>query len=119
ADHICETFGTEAGQQSGTSGHPEIEMALVELARETGEQKYLEQAQYFIDARGRKPGLAGGDAYHQDHQPFRELDRMPGHAVRALYLAAGAADAYAETGEAALRATLDRLRDPMPGQQMY
>jgi DUF1680 family protein len=42
ADHVCEAFG-EAGNQ-GVCGHPEIEMALVELFRLTGEERYLEQA---------------------------------------------------------------------------
>jgi DUF1680 family protein len=117
ADHICDTFGPEeAGKRSGTDGHEEIEMSLVELYRETGEGRYLEGARYFLDARGR--GLAGGDEYHQDHKPFRNLDRMVGHAVRAVYLNAGAADLYAETGEPALLATLNRLWDDMTARRM-
>lgn len=111
ADHICCT------RPDGPPGHPEIEMALVELARESGEPRYRQQAQYFLDARGR--GLIGGRAYHQDHQPFRELDRMAGHAVRAVYLNAGAADLYAETGEPALRHALDRLWRNMTTRQLY
>jgi DUF1680 family protein len=118
ADHICATFGpAEEGRRPGVGGHPEVEMALVELARETGDYKYLRQAQYFVDARGR--GLIGGSPYHQDHRPFRELERMTGHAVRAVYLNCGAADLYAETGETALRATLDRLWTNMTTRQMY
>jgi len=118
ANHICDLFGPqEEGKRAATPGHPEIEMALVELARETGEQKYLRQASFFLDARGR--GLIGGSAYHQDHQPFRELERMAGHAVRAVYLSAGAADLCAETGEPALRHALDRLWRNMTARQMY
>ncbi len=118
ADHICGLFGPqEEGKRAATPGHPEIEMALVELARETGEQKYLRQALFFLDARGR--GLIGGSAYHQDHQPFRELERMAGHAVRAVYLSAGAADLCAEMGEPALRHALDRLWRNMTARQMY
>jgi len=113
ADHICQVFGA----REGTPGHPEIEMALVELARTTGEARYLRQASSFLDQRGR--GLIGGRAYHQDHQPFREMERMAGHAVRALYLSAGAADLYAETGEPALRETLERLWRRMTTRQMY
>ncbi len=113
ADHIGQVF---AGR-SGTGGHPEIEMALVELARTTGRAQYREQAQAFLDARGQ--GLIGGQAYHQDHQPFRQLARMAGHAVRAVYLNAGAADLYAETGEPALRGALDRLWHNMSARQMY
>lgn len=118
ADHICEVLGPAAeGKQPGTDGHEEIELALVELARETGERRYLDQARYFLDARGH--GLAGGDEYHQDHQPFRELEAMVGHAVRAVYLNAGAADIYAETGEPALLATLERLWRSMTTRRMY
>jgi DUF1680 family protein len=118
ADLICDVLGpAESGKQPGTDGHPEIEMALVELARETGERRYLAQAQYLLDARGH--GLAGGSSYSQDHAPFRELNSAIGHAVRFLYLAAGAADIYAETGEAALLETLKRLWENMVTRRMY
>ena len=118
ADHICATFGPKTeGKRPGVCGHPEVEMALVELARATGEAKYLRQAQYFLDARGH--GLIGGRDYHQDHRPLREMDRLAGHAVRAAYLNAGAADLVAETGDAALRAALERMWDHLVGRQMY
>ncbi len=118
ADHICNTFGPESeGKHPGTCGHEEIEMALVELARDTGDAKYRQQARYFVDARGQ--GLAGGDAYHQDHKPFRELDRMVGHAVRAVYLNAGAADLVAEGADTGLRQTLERLWKHMTTRVMY
>src|SRR6188472_2225130 len=95
ADNILETFGE--GKRAGTCGHPEIEMAMVELSRATGDPKYGRQAQRFIDLRGADPSAAYGGSPHdhrylQDHVPFRELDEVTGHAVRALYLAACAAD---------------------------
>jgi len=52
ADHIGATFGATSGKRAGVCGHPEIEMGLIELARVTGHRKYVEQAQYFIDAAG-------------------------------------------------------------------
>jgi DUF1680 family protein len=115
ADHICRTFGRS--QVEGTSGHPEIEMALVELYRTTQEPKYLDQAAVFIDRRGR--GLLGGSEYLLDHKPFRELDRLVGHAVRALYLCAGAADLSLETGENQLVSRLETLWHNMVTQHMY
>jgi DUF1680 family protein len=118
ADHICDTFGPkEAGKRPGIDGHEEIEMALVELARNTGDQRYLEQARFFVDARGH--GLVGGDEYHQDHKTFREQDEIVGHAVRALYLNAAVADIYAETGEASLLEALERLWHNMTTRRMY
>jgi DUF1680 family protein len=117
ADLICDTFGTEEGKRPGTPGHEEIEMALVELSRTTGDARYLRQAQYFLDSRGH--GLIGGGEYHQDHKPVREQDRMTGHAVRHVYLCAGMADVAAETGEPELRTALDRLWDNMVHKQLY
>jgi len=117
ADLICDTFGAGDSQVPGVPGHPGIEMALVELARATGEARYLAQARYFLDARGY--GLAGGQVYHLDHQPFRALKRLVGHAVRALYLGAGAADVYAEAGDPDLGETLARLWEYMVTRQMY
>jgi DUF1680 family protein len=118
ANHICEIFGPEdMGKRPGTGGHPEIEMALVELARTTGERKYLDQAAFFLDMRGR--GILGGEAYNQDHLTFRDFTRMDGHAVRAVYLNAGATDLYAEAGEKALWETLERLWLNMTERQMY
>ena len=117
ADLICDTFGSGQAQRPGVAGHPEIEMALVELARTTGDVRYLAQAVYFVDARGH--GLLGNSAYHQDHQPLRETGRLTGHAVRAAYLVAGAADVLAETGEPALGEALTRLWQHMHARQMY
>ena len=52
ADHICDTFGPEEGKRQAVDGHEEVEMALVELFRVTGERRHLEGARYFVDARG-------------------------------------------------------------------
>lgn len=106
ADLICETFGPASeGKQEQTDGHEEIEMALIELYRETGEGRYLEQARFFIDVRGR--GTIGG-AYHQDATPVREQSEMVGHAVRAVYLNAGATDLLLEGSDAGLQRAMDR-----------
>lgn len=90
----------------GACGHPEAELALVELARATGEMRYLALAKHMIAVRGQKPAVCGGGAYWQDHLPYTELTEATGHAVRMLYLASGATDVVLEDGDAALRAAL-------------
>jgi len=115
ADHIDNVFGP--GKRAGTPGHPEIEMALVELYRLIGERKYLELSKFFIDNRGK--GLIGGSLYHIDHKPFRELEEIVGHAVRSAYLNCGAADIYMETGDEKLMEALLRLWRSMTERKMY
>jgi DUF1680 family protein len=97
ADHIDRTFGPNG--RPGACGHPEIEMALIELARDTREQRYLELAHFFIEQRGQQPPTISGSEYMQDHQPVREQTEVVGHAVRALYLYSGVTDLYTETGD--------------------
>jgi DUF1680 family protein len=102
ADHLVATFGED--KRHDVDGHPVVEMALVELYRETGREDYLRLAQYFVDARGH--GLIAGyglePTYFSDRVPVREQTTVEGHAVRAVYLAAGAADVALETGDEAL-----------------
>ncbi|MER6532870.1 beta-L-arabinofuranosidase domain-containing protein [Streptomyces sp900105755] len=109
ADHIDSVFGLPGSGRpvDGIDGHPEVETALVELYRETGERRYLDLAGYFVDRRGH--GLLDGDAYCQDRVPLRAATDVEGHAVRQLYLLAAAADLAAETGDAGLHAAGERL----------
>jgi DUF1680 family protein len=106
ADHVYDQFGP--GGRVGVCGHPEIEMALVELARATGEGSYLELARLFIERRG--TGTLGihpfGQEYFQDDIPVRQARTMRGHAVRALYLASGALDVATEIGDEELSAAV-------------
>ena len=94
ADHVCAEFGPDARETA--DGHPEIELALVELARETGQRAYAERARFFLHQRGQQPPRLGGYRYLQDHEPPVEQRDIAGHAVRAIYLACGLADAGLE-----------------------
>ena len=100
ADHIYETFSD--GGRDHRPSHPVIEMALVELYRETRERKYLDLACYFIEHAG-----AG------------EMEQLAGHAVQILFLMCGLVDAYMETGEDSYRRTSDRLWKNMVEKKMY
>ena len=125
ADHIDDTFGPGKAID-GICGHAEIETALVELYRETGERRYLDLAGYFVDRHGHgllnvgdKHGTAPGPAYCQDRVPLREAENVEGHAVRQLYLLAGAADVATETGEPELRAAVERLWSAMTATKTH
>ncbi|MFC9508262.1 glycoside hydrolase family 127 protein [Streptomyces sp. NPDC057002] len=117
AEHIDATV-------DGVCGHPEIETALVELYRETGERRWLELASAFVDRRGH--GLLDADvnphlgpAYWQDHTPVREATSVTGHAVRQLYLLAGVTDLASEAADPELRATAERLWEAMVASKTY
>jgi DUF1680 family protein len=119
ADLAVTKFGAAGDAQ--VCGHPEVEMALVELYRATGENAYLELATLFIDRRGHGTvNLSVFPAeYFQDNTPLRELPSVTGHAVRMVYLAAGATDVAIETGDTRLLAEMIRLWDDMVATKLY
>lgn len=116
ADQIEATFGPGKAID-GFDGHPEVETALVELYRETGERRYLDLAGYFVDRHGH--GVLGGEAYCQDRVPLRQQQNVEGHAVRQLYLLAAAADLAAETGDGDLLAACERLWTAMAATKTH
>jgi DUF1680 family protein len=120
ADNLDAVFGP--GKREGTCGHPEIEMALVELYRSTHEKRYLNLAEFYIDQRGKGKmrGYAGyGAEYHQDHLPVRSVNELTGHAVRQIYLLTGITDLYMETGEQALLDASIRLWNDLTQTKMF
>jgi hypothetical protein len=103
ADHVWSEFGPEG--RDAVCGHPEIEVALAEFSRATREPRYLELARIFVERRGRRQlatTLFQGSEYFLDDMPVRDAEVLRGHAVRALYLAAGAADVAVETADGEL-----------------
>ena len=135
SDHIAATFGTEAGKRRGYGGHPEIELALVKMYRETGEQRFLDLASYLVDERGQAPHYYDQEAtdrgalteeywartyrYCQAHLPLREHTEANGHSVRACYLYAGIVDVALETGDEDLLRLSRVLWDDLTRHQMY
>ncbi len=116
ADYVCDYFGPDA--HIGTGGHPEVEMALVELYRETGKERYLDLAIFFIEGRGKRPPLLDGSEQLQDHLPIREQTYVTGHAVRQLYLLCGVTDIYAEIGDRSLFEALEKQWDDFVNGKM-
>lgn len=102
ADHLVRTFGSD--KLHDIDGHPVIETALVELYRATRHEPYLRLAGYFVEARGQRLNERGNGraAYFSDRVPVRAATSLEGHAVRAVYFAAGATDLALETGDETL-----------------
>lgn len=134
-DLIDSEFGADESKRHGYPGHPELEMALATLYRETGEQRYLDLSKYFIDERGKDPhyfdieSRERGDnpedfwaqtyKYCQAHKPIREQTEATGHSVRACYLYAGVADVALETQDKELIDISKTLWDDLTSHQMY
>ena len=109
------------GKREAICGHPEFEMALVELYRLTGETSHLDFARTLVDRRGH--GLLArsdhGTRYWQDHEPVRTAPEPTGHSVRQMYLDCGVVDVAIETGDRELLASALTRWDAMLASFTY
>ena len=133
AEHIAGQFGPD--KKSGIPGHQEIELGLMKLYHATGNEKYSDLAQYFIDERGKNPnyfrdetekrgwthfGLDPADTkYNQTFAPVREQKTAEGHSVRAVYMYTAMADIAGKTGEPELLQACETLWDNITQKRMY
>ena len=101
------------------SGHPEIEMALIELYRITGDKRQLDLAGYILHGDDRIPLPKYRTIYMFCGTPFTARTKLEGHAVRAMYACCGSTDYYLETGDPAYSKTLNTLWDDMTKTKMY
>ena len=116
ADCVIREVGPADGQACVVPGHQIAEMALARMYVLTGERKYLNEAKFFLDMRGK---TSHKNAYSQSHKPVTEQDEAVGHAVRAGYMYAGMADVAALTGDSAYIKAIDRICDNIISRKYY
>jgi len=115
ADYLYNFYKQSSPELARSTICPSHYMGVVEMYRTAKEPRYLELAKDLINIRG----LVEGTDDNQDRIPFREQTKAMGHAVRANYLYAGAADVYAETGDETLMKPLEMIWDNMIHRKMY
>ena len=122
--HFVDTFlipnyGPGPNQTPIVSGHPEIEMGLIELSRTTGDPKYVELAGYILEGDSRWKIAPRQAVYMFCGTPFTARTHLEGHAVRAMYACCGATDYFLETGDSRYWNTLETLWHDLSERQMY
>ena len=116
ADCVCREVGPNAGQACVVPGHQIAEMALAKLYLATGDKKYLDEAKFLLDYRGKTTIV---HEYSQAHKPVIEQDEAVGHAVRAAYMYAGMADVAALTGDQSYIHAIDAIWENIVSKKLY
>ena len=116
ADCVIRAIGPEADKLHIVPGHQIAEMALARLYIITGEKRYLDEAKYLLDARGRTPYR---NLYSQSDKPVTEQTEAWGHAVRAGYMYSGMADVAALTGDSAYINAIDKIWENIVSRKYY
>lgn len=114
-DYLYRFYQSAAPELARNAICPSHYMGVVDMYRATGDPRCLELARNLVEIRSL---VKGGDD-NQDRIPLRDQQQVVGHAVRANYLYAGAADIYAETGDATLLAALEKLWNNFTSYKMY
>ena len=116
ADFLADTFKNPTPALANNLICPSHYMGVVELYRATGEPRYLALAKNLMAMRHL---VKDGVDDNQDRVPFAEQAEAEGHAVRANYLYAGAADLFLETGDPDLWRPLADIWTNVVTKKMY
>jgi len=119
ANHIDSVFRLQ--NHHWVSGHEEIELALVKLAGLTGNKKYLDLADWYLQQRGHGYFLSRprDQEQYQDRYPVKQQTKITGHAVRAMYLYTGAADVAAAKNDSGYMNTMKQVWEDVVFRKMY
>jgi DUF1680 family protein len=97
--------------------HPELKR---EMPVAVEERRYLELAEYWVEARGRqRRDQPSYGAYNQDHKAVFEQTTIEGHAVRAALLCSGVTALAGVNGREDYREAIQRLWWNMTQMKMY
>jgi len=116
ADCVIKEVGAADGQACVVPGHQIAEMALARLYVLTGEKKYLDEAKFLLDYRGKTKIK---NIYSQSDKPVVEQTEAWGHAVRAGYMYAGMADVAALLGDSSYIKAIDTIYENIVGKKYY
>lgn len=116
ADCVLREVGPNPGQVCAVPGHQIAEMGLAKLYLATGDRRYLDEAKFFLDYRGK---TTIRNQYSQSNIPVVEQREAWGHAVRAGYMYAGMADIAALTGDSAYIKAIDRIWNNIVSKKYY
>jgi DUF1680 family protein len=115
-DFLYETFRNPTPDLARNAICPSHYMGIIDLYRATRDPRYLDLAKKLFAMRDL---ISGGTDDNQDRIPFTQQTNAMGHAVRANYLYAGAADLFLETGGPALWSTLESIWTNVVQEKMY
>ena len=116
ADCVIKEVGAGEGQACVVPGHQIAEMALARLYVLTGEKKYLDEAKFLLDYRGKTKVK---NIYSQSDKPVIDQTEAWGHAVRAGYMYAGMADVAALLGDSSYIKAIDTIYENIVGKKYY